>query len=337
MRHKITTITLVVAFTVIVLGAFTRLSDAGLGCPDWPGCYGQIGVPTTEAELQQAQTLYPNAPVEAGKAWTEMVHRYFASSLGLLILIIGFLSFKAPDARPKEKKLCFGLIAMVIFQGLLGMWTVTLKLFPLVVMGHLIGGIATLSLLWALWHVQKGTPHLFPQQMRMQTKSSPHSWIIFSIVLLLVQILLGGWTSANYAALSCLNFPECNEVFLPRFDLQAFDFIGALHAEVPSQYLSLEARQTVHMLHRIGALVVTLVLIGLHVMLIRFKKASGFNHITRTNALMISLLLVQIALGVTNVLALLPLPVAVMHNAVAILLMLVLIRLAFITPRKAAL
>lgn len=328
MLKKLTSFALILAFTVIVLGAYTRLTDAGLGCPDWPGCYGQVGVPVSEAELQRAQLLYPDAPVEAEKAWTEMVHRYFASTLGLVILLIGFLTFKRQ--RPiREKALSLGLIGMVVFQGMLGMWTVTLKLFPLVVMAHLLGGLITLSLLWSLWHMQR-TQHNAPK------RTSPRPWVFASIALLFAQIMLGGWTSANYAALSCMQFPGCQEQFF-YFDWQAFNLIGALSAQVPSQYLSLEARQTIHMLHRIGAVVVSVALIALHVMLIRFNKQQKITSIKSTNLMMMGLLLTQVALGITNVLALLPLSVAVAHNAVAILLMLVLIRLAFLIPKRSTL
>ena len=144
--------TTVLAFCVIVFGAYVRLTDAGLGCPDWPGCYGFLTVPETSDELSKAAELFPDQVVESGKAWREMIHRYIASLLGLLILALFLLEFFKKTRKPWGEnfslRLSLGLFLLVVFQGLLGMWTVTLKVHPFVVLSHLIGGLATLSLLF---------------------------------------------------------------------------------------------------------------------------------------------------------------------------------------------
>ncbi|MBP9722886.1 MAG: COX15/CtaA family protein, partial [Gammaproteobacteria bacterium] len=191
---KVLVLAIILAFIVIILGAYTRLTNAGLGCPDWPGCYGQMIV------KNNLDT----------KAWTEMIHRYLAGSLGLIILITSlFILFKNPSKKILSKVLVFLLLSTVIFQVLLGMWTVTYKLMPTVVMGHLLGGFCTISLLLLLL--------LNNLSFRNQIKFNNVTKFIAFLSLLAVcgQIILGGWTSANYAAIPCLDFPACNGQYFP--------------------------------------------------------------------------------------------------------------------------
>lgn len=329
MQKKITLITFLLGFVVIVLGAYTRLTDAGLGCPDWPGCYGQVLAPTSDHAVQSANLEYPDAPVDVAKAWTEMVHRYFASTLGALILLLALITHFNKNATTQEKWLTRGLFGLVVFQGILGMWTVTLKLFPMVVMSHLLGGLLTVSLLWCLWHMQSVKPtHI--------QGPSPKSFVLICAGALFAQIALGGWTSTNYAALSCPNFPFCTDTFLPAFDSKAFNLFGALKLDDPLQFMTIEARQTIHMLHRIGAFVVTLMLIGLSVILMKYQQNSATKNqkITRLNGMMMFLLSIQLILGISNVLALLPLKVAMAHHAVAVVLLLLLLHIFFILPKS---
>ncbi len=329
MKRALTIGMVLFALTVIAIGAYTRLTDAGLGCPDWPGCYGQVLVPTSAEEVSAAQALYPDAPVEAEKAWTEMIHRYVATTLGALVLLLSLLTWMDKKSSPGQKKFCAVLLALVIFQGMLGMWTVTMKLFPLVVMSHLIGGITTLSLLWILWH------KLSTADTRVH-RDSPKPWVLISIGFLAVQIMLGGWTSANYASMSCLYFPYCNEVFLPQFDWQAFDLFGAMSVANPSQYMSLEARQTIHMIHRMGAIVVTGIILYLSYRVWSFQAKTHIRsmRVSLTNGIMVLLLGLQVILGITNVVAVLPLSVAVAHNFVAVLLLMSLIRMYHVLPKR---
>lgn len=289
------------ALMVILLGAYTRLTGAGLGCPDWPGCYGQLTAPHTNEAIQNANIAYPEAPVDIPKARTEMTHRYFAETLGLLILVIGFLAYRQ---RALPIGLPLGLILLVIVQGLFGMWTVTLKLFPPVVMGHLLGGFATLSILWLMWlGLQPATPNPidYPKPLKR------FSLVVLMIVIL--QITLGGWTSANYAALSCLELPYC-----------ALSSWGAW--QWGPEAIDYPARVTIHMMHRIGALITVLSVCILSTQLWK-------NCLYKFSILLLSLTFLQIGLGLLNVLLVLPLPIAVAHNGVAVLLLLSVISLNF--------
>lgn len=191
------------AFVVVVLGAYTRLADAGLGCPDWPGCYGQLIVPTTEADVTDKAYL-EQRPLEPAKGWKEMIHRYFAGTLGLVILALAIWSVVRRKYPGQPVWLPLFLLVLVIIQALLGMWTVTLQLKPVVVMGHLLGGLTTLALLVLLALISR----LLTEKVRLDLQ--PKAWrayAVMGLVILAVQIALGGWTSSNYAVLACPIFP----------------------------------------------------------------------------------------------------------------------------------
>ena len=202
---KLVLLSILLAMVVIILGAYARLTDAGLGCPDWPGCYGHLSFSQTTENIETAQQAFPDRPFEEHKAWNEMIHRYFASALGFLILVI-FINSLFSKAYNKPVKLPLFLVFLVCFQGALGMWTVTLNLLPAVVMGHLLGGFTVLSCLFLLY--LRLTPYRIPggdARMRQFGK-----YAILGIIILTGQIALGGWTSANYAALalSLKNTPD---------------------------------------------------------------------------------------------------------------------------------
>lgn len=304
----------VFALVVIVVGAFVRLSDAGLGCPDWPGCYGLIDVPESGAEVSQAEQAFPQRPVEAEKAWKEMVHRYLAGTLGILIVLLAWFAHRTRFDSRFVPRLGLVLVALVIFQALLGMWTVTLLVKPAIVTLHLLFGMATASLLWLATLNASG---------RAFVPVSPSGLGKMAIVALLVvigQIALGGWTSTNYAALACTAFPGCytGEPW-PAMDFaEGFTLWRGLGVNYEFGVLEADARAAVHMTHRIGALATLFVVGGLAVM--GLAKARG---IQKSIALaMLILLLVQLSLGIVNVLASLPLINAVAHNGVAALLLL---------------
>ena len=203
-------ITMVLAFVVVELGAYVRLSNAGLSCPDWPGCYGQIIVPANQETVLQANEVYPYQPLEKGKAWKEMSHRYAAGLLGLLILYLTIVSWKNRKNPAQSVFIPIILLALVIFQALLGMWTVTLLLKPVIVVAHLLGGMTILSLLFWLMLRQIGHTE------GVTTKNKLRSWIIAGLVIVVLQISLGGWTSSNYAALACPDFPTCQGKWWPQ-------------------------------------------------------------------------------------------------------------------------
>lgn len=318
------------AFFVIVLGAYVRLSDAGLGCPDWPGCFGQITAPDEAQDISRAIANFPHLEVDSGKAWKEMVHRYFASTLGFLILIMAFLAWRNRLDNMQQIKLPVALVGLVIFQGMLGMWTVTQLLRPTIVTLHLLTGLLTLSLLF--WVFLK---HRRPWQEKLQAldlkniELSPYIKPLakISVGILALQIFLGGWTSTNYVALYCPDFPTCQGVWLPQTNFsEAFVFFRDPSINYEGGTLSLEAGVTVHYLHRVGA-VITAIVLSLLAALILIKIKN--TVIRKLTWLLLGLLFTQVSLGIANVLLLLPIPVAVSHNAIAAALLLTLLTINY--------
>jgi heme a synthase len=306
---------------VVVLGAFTRLKDAGLGCPDWPGCYGHLTWPTSDTEVAAAEARFPEAPVEHDKTWPEMVHRYFASALGLVIFTILVLTWRWQRREPTlPLKLCAFLAALVVLQGAFGAWTVTLKLWPQVVTAHLLGGFATASCLWLmLLRLSHWRPALVVSPVVKKLA-------LLALLLVIVQIALGGWTSANYAAIACPDLPTCHGVWWPAADYaQGFNIFQHVGPNYLGGLLDNHARTAIHFVHRLGAVTVTLVLLVLAISLWRLK-ATG-----RGLALVLfAALVLQVSLGISNVYWALPLPVAVAHNAFGLVLLLVLVTINYV-------
>ena len=306
----------VLAVVVVLLGAYTRLTHAGLGCPDWPGCYGFIGVPMSEHKQTLAEVRFPEAPVEVEKGWNEMVHRYFAGTLGLVILGLAVQALRRRGADGQPLKLPLLLLGVVIAQAAFGMWTVTLKLWPQVVTAHLLGGFATLALLFLLsLRLSGALPVLSGLSLRLRALAG------VALVLAGCQIALGGWVSSNYAAVACVDLPTCHGEWWP-----AMDFANGFHLtqHIGPNYLGgqldSDARTAIHMTHRLGAVVLSLVLLLLAWRL----RVAGLGRLA---GLLLLALAAQVSLGVSNVLLHLPLAVAVAHNAggAALLLVLVLI------------
>jgi cytochrome c oxidase assembly protein subunit 15 len=311
------------ALVVVVLGAFVRLSDAGLGCPDWPGCYGHIDVPKTHEEVQLANTAYPERPVEAAKAWKEMIHRYFAGTLGLLVFIMAILAIRNRHSEKQQVFVPLFLVGLIIFQALLGMWTVTIKLNPTIVMSHLMGGLATLSLLWWVSLRQGG---LFVQRLpNTEDYSRLRRMAFIGLLIVIFQIMLGGWTSANYAALHCPDFPTCQGQWIPSLDFtEAFTLWHGTEQNFEGGIMDNDARVTIHFVHRVMA-AVTFVYLGVLALSLLFNQRF---RLLRKFGIALSLVLVaQIVLGISNVLFSLPLLVAVGHNAGAALLLLTMVTL----------
>ncbi|MDE0646201.1 MAG: COX15/CtaA family protein [Gammaproteobacteria bacterium] len=288
------------AFLVVVVGAYTRLVDAGLGCPDWPGCYGQLIVPETEAGIKAAEAKFPDSPIDVEKAWVEMVHRYLASGLGLLVLVIVVVAWRIKQSL----KFPLLLLGLVVVQGAFGAWTVTLKLLPQVVTVHLLGGMITLGLLF--WYFLKLNPvHLGLGSFPVQT------YVKIFLAVLIVQIALGGWVSANYAALACPDFPLCHSELIPSMNLpEGFNVFQEVGPNYLGGEMSMEGRIAIHFVHRWWALIVFLV--GL-ILSLRLSVLG--------RALFGSLLGIQIGLGIMNVLLAVPLTLAVLHNVGAALLL----------------
>ncbi|MGB1581526.1 MAG: COX15/CtaA family protein [Nevskiales bacterium] len=359
-------------FAVVMLGAFVRLSDAGLGCPDWPVCYGHLAWPTAEEHIEVANENFPHRPVEVHKAWKEQVHRFLAASLGVLVLLLAVMaSYRRParlaliaitaasaaagtllyilgrvelasgfsivslllplfavwrwrdDARAR---LATGLLGLVIFQAMLGMWTVTLLVKPIIVTAHLFGGLATLALLWLLVLQSRNSskPPLANQRLPL--------YALLALLVLLGQIFLGAWTSTNYAALACPDFPTCQQQWWPQTNFaEAFTLWRGLGVNYEYGVLENTERLTIHLSHRIGAIVTALTVLLLLVLPLLREAAPPLK---RLGLLALSALALQIGLGISAVLFYLPLHVAVAHNGGAALLLLVLVTINYALWRK---
>ena len=318
--HRLALAATLVTFCVIVLGAYVRLSHAGLGCPDWPGCYGQLTWPVESGEIQQANESFPERPVEISKAWKEMVHRYLAGALVLMVVAINVMAWISKGVAGKLRLLSAALLALILFQAALGMWTVTLKLLPLVVMAHLMGGLATFSLL--LWLTLSTRPR--DKSLDYLAFEPFRGLIITGLLILIVQLALGGWTSANYAALACPDFPTCQGQAWPDMNFSdGFTVMRDIGVDYEGGVLDLPSRTAIHVAHRIGAAVTFIFLAILAFRLIRPRET------WRSGALLGGVLVAQVTLGTLNVLLFLPLPNAVAHNAVGALLLGVMVWLTY--------
>jgi len=303
----LSTIAVLLAIIVVGLGAYTRLTNAGLGCPDWPGCYGQLHLPQSETARAAAQALYPDQPIEATKAWTEMIHRYLAGTLGIFIISGFILSLW----RRRNWRLPGFLCCWLIFQAALGMWTVTWRLLPVVVMGHLLSG-AILFVGLCLWRSELASyrPPSLPVMRR---------WFMFGVIIILLQMALGGWVSANYAGVACIGFPMCNGSWFPLAGLkQGLYLFSPIGESYQGGLLQSHSRAAIQVLHRMGAMVTAAYLIWV-IYLLRHKTTHLFWR--RMSWVVLLLLACQWALGIINVVYFLPLPIAVMHNVVAVLLL----------------
>lgn len=297
---------------VIVVGAWVRLTDAGLGCPDWPGCYGMISWPQSEHHIAEANEAWGHIrEVESGKAFREMFHRYLASTLGILITALALLAWLRRHQPGQPLILPFVLLGLVMFQGALGMWTVTLLLKPAIVTAHLIGGMTTFALLlWMALQVSPGrrTPTL--------PARAQHGAVIMVLLILIVQILLGGWVSTNYAALACTGFPGCSGQWWPAMDFtEGFRIWRGIGVDYEGGVLDPAARAAIHMSHRIWAAVVVA---GFVWLLTRLWRAEDLR---RWAILLGAALTVQIGVGIYNVTGGLPLANAVAHNGMAAVLL----------------
>lgn len=304
------------ALVVIVLGAYVRLSDAGLGCPDWPGCYGHLVLPADEAARDRAEAAFPHRPLEAGKAWREMVHRYAASGLGLSIVLVAWCAWLNRRDRRQPVVVPLVLLGVVLFQGLLGMWTVTLQLKPLIVMGHLLGGLSTLALLvWLL---------LEDARQRHRPGRAPARPVpglaVLGLCILVAQIALGGWTSSNYAALACPDVPTCQgEWWPPQADFaEGFVLWRGLGINYEFGVLDAPSRVAIHFTHRLGAVVTLIVLLGVGLW---FRRHSRDPSVRQAALLVMGAVCLQVSIGIAVVWFGLPLVVATAHNAVAALLL----------------
>ena len=320
-----------VAFIVVGLGAYTRLVHAGLGCPDWPGCYGFITVPETVPMIHLAEVRFPNAPVDPSKGWPEMIHRYVAGSLVLLVVLLNMINIRYRKNKGQPLKLGMCIFVLIFLQAAFGMWTVTLKLWPQVVTAHLLGGFATLSLLF-LMTLRLANVN-WPSIRHLISISCSRKLAVLALVVVIIQIALGGWLSANYAAMACSDFPYCQGNWWPKVDfINGFNIFQSIGPNYLGGQLDSAARAAIHMTHRIGACITAVVVVLLCWSLIMDVCKAGV-HETKVLSefiwLTLAMLVVQIGLGIGNVVLYLPLTIAVLHNLGGACLLLVLVGLNY--------
>lgn len=318
---KLVTAALILAIGVIWMGGFTRITDSGLGCPDWPGCFGQMVMPSDAERLAYLQEKYPEIHVAVHKGWIEMIHRYIAGILGLLIVAVAVMGIRRRDVPGYPTALSVLLLGLVILQGAFGMWTVTLKLLPKIVTAHLLGGLLILSLLALLRHrlqrIAAGETRAF--------KMRPV--VVVGLVVLFVQIMLGGWVSTNYAGWACPGIFSCAPgVAVDYHFREGFDIWMDIGPNYEGGVMSLEARAAIQMVHRVGALVVTLYWGWLLWSLVakgQLARGSAFHFS--------GVLVVQILFGFANVVYAVPDSLAFIHHVLAVLLLLSALSIGFNT------
>jgi len=316
--RRLVVVALLLCAVVVVLGAWVRLTAAGLGCPDWPTCYGHFTAGQALENADAVNAAYPDRPIDYGKALREMVHRYAASLLGLVIVVFTVIAFANRREASQPVKLPALLLLLVVFQGALGMLTVTWLLKPLIVTLHLAGGFATLALLWWLY--------LRPERRELHhTEMSLRPLALITLFVVIIQILLGGWTSSNYAAVACPDFPTCQASWWPEMDYRdAFVLWRGLGIDYEGGVLDHPARVAIHFTHRLGA-AVTFVVAGLLVLLTIARSRS--RRLTVAGIALGVALLLQVGIGIATVIEDFPLPLAAAHNAGAALLLLTMVNL----------
>ncbi len=301
--RKLVFFTWFLTLDLIMFGAFVRLTDSGLGCPDWPGCYGKVTPIGAADHIRQAVETMPYGPVSFPKAWIEMIHRYVGALLGLLIILIVIMAWRHRKTLAHSPRLAIVTLLAVCLQGAFGAWTVTLKLMPIIVTLHLLGGMTLLALMTWLAARVKDHPVVSPEATRW------YPWMVVGFVLVFTQIALGGWVSTNYAALACMDFPTCNGQWLPPMDLHGgFSLIRAL-GELPSgEMISQQALTAIHWVHRNFAFIV---FVYMGALAIKLRTEPGLR--TPATAIL-ALLLAQLFTGLTTIFFEWPLLIAVLHN-----------------------
>jgi cytochrome c oxidase assembly protein subunit 15 len=325
--QKLNWVLVFMTFDLIVFGAFTRLTDSGLGCPDWPGCYGTSNPWHAIGEIQLAEANMPTGPVTVIKAWIEMIHRYLAMTVGALILIqVGLAWSKVKNLGKKPLLASLGLLLLVCIQGAFGAWTVTLKLQPIIVSIHLMLALVLLAYLTA--YAQQEWEDQSSSVRRFQIKPISAKLLVIASVALTIQIFLGAWVSTNYAVLACPDFPSCMGTLWPETAWQeGFALWRALGLNALGESISPVALQTIHWAHRVFALIALVAIGFLGVSALQLSNAalSGMGRIAK---LLLALLILQALTGISNVVFQWPLLAALMHTAGSAALVFCLVRLA---------
>jgi len=326
--RRVARVAALLALVVVVVGAWVRLTDAGLGCPDWPGCYGHVHPAQVAGQAAEISAANPDRPFDYQKALNEMVHRYIATTLGLLIVVLAVMSIRNRRDPAQPRVLPWVLLATVILQGLLGMWTVTLLLKPLIVTLHLLGGLATLSLLWWL--------SLPPERRDLKAaERRVRRLAVVAMAFVVLQVALGGWTSTNYAAAACPDFPTCQGTWWPPMDFgDAFVLWRGLGIDYEGGVLDAPARVAIHYVHRLGAYIVSLVLVSLVIAALYRAQTRPL----RWSAVgVLAALALQVLIGMNLVWQGWPLWLGTAHNAGAALVVLAMVTLLrYLVPGSGA-
>jgi cytochrome c oxidase assembly protein subunit 15 len=326
--RKLVWATLFLTFDLIMFGAFTRLTDSGLGCPDWPGCYGHANPLQAHMDISAAETAMPTGPVSFMKAWIEMIHRYLAMGIGVLIIALMAIAWRR-WLQSGRKQMKFSplfptlLFAFVCLQGAFGAWTVTMKLQPVIVTIHLMLGMTLLAMLtWFGARLNENPP--IPQPVMSQSAAVLHIPAGLALALLAIQIALGGWVSSNYAALACPDFPLCQGALLPQMDFaNGFSLWRDLGKTAKGDYLPFPALTAIHWTHRAFALAVVMLITWVSL------RAIKIDTLLKTSRWLLITIALQFTIGVSTIFLQLPLLLAVAHNGGAALLMLLLVTLNY--------
>jgi cytochrome c oxidase assembly protein subunit 15 len=314
--RKLVFLTWFLTLDLVMFGAFVRLTDSGLGCPDWPGCYGNVTPFGAQTEIQQAHRVMPFGPVSMSKAWIEMIHRYVGALLGMLMMAIVYMAWRYRVLLKQTPAVAMATLGVVCVQGAFGAWTVTQVLMPAIVTAHLLLGMLTLAMM--TWLAAREKPHaaLRPEAARWR------GWMVGGMLLLSVQIALGGWVSTNYAALACLDFPLCGGQWLPPMNVvEGFSLMRHVGEHSPGVMISQYALTAIHWVHRNFAL---LVLFYLGILGWRMRLEPGLR---RPATVLLVLLGIQCGTGLAIIFLEWPLIIAVLHNGVAAGLILVCVTL----------
>ncbi len=326
--QKLNWVLVFMTFDLIVFGAFTRLTDSGLGCPDWPGCYGTSNPFHALGDIQQAESALPTGPVTVMKAWIEMIHRYLAMTVGALILVQVGLAFSKLKSLGKTPLLgSLGLLLLVCVQGAFGAWTVTLKLQPIIVTMHLMLALVLLACLTAYaqqtWEDDSTSVHT------LRIRPLPASLLFTAFIVLAIQIFLGAWVSTNYAVLACPDFPTCLGSVWPETNwAEGFSLWRPLGLNAQGEFISPVALQTIHWAHRLFAVVVLLVLgaLGWKALQLTTPVLSGLGRLAK---LLLAILILQVLTGISNVVFQWPLLAALLHTAGSAALVFCLVRMGY--------
>jgi cytochrome c oxidase assembly protein subunit 15 len=326
--QKLNWVLVFMTFDLIVFGAFTRLTDSGLGCPDWPGCYGTSNPFRALSDIQQAESAMPTGPVTVMKAWIEMIHRYLAMTVGALILIQVGMALSKVKALGKNPLIAsLGLLVLVCIQGAFGAWTVTLKLQPIIVTIHLMLALTLLACLTA--YAQQTWEQISTSVRTLRIRPLPASLLLVSFLFLLMQVFLGAWVSTNYAVLACPDFPTCLGSAWPETNWsEGFSLWRQLGLNAQGEFISPIALQTIHWAHRLFAVLVLLCLGALGLKAYQLSTPAT-PMLKRLAILLLSLLLLQVLTGISNVVFQWPLIAALMHTAGSAALVFCLVRMSY--------